>query len=321
MQSPETDNHPLVSVVIPTRSRPDLVVSAVRSALTQTYPNLEIVVVIDGPDPATQDALLAIQDTRLRVETLPSSGGGGKARNAGVQRSRGEWIAFLDDDDVWLPDKLWTQMEAARQAEYQVPIVSCRLLARTPTQDHIWPDTVYDGSQSMAHYLFCRALGQNSGLIQTSSLLIKRSVLLELPFPEIKRHQDIDWIIEAVDVRQIPILMLPDILLIWHFDQPWMSISKMSDPSFSLQWISEKSQFMSKDAAFCFVNTQILPQYSRRTARDLFFLVKFLLKYNSRPANWFRFLALWVLSPTLRRQLQGLRQWARQMFGRPDVVA
>ena len=78
---------------------------------------------------------------------------------------------------------------------------------------------------------------------------------------------------------------------------------------------------MSKDAAFCFVNTQILPQYSRRTAKDLFFLVKFLLKYNSRPANWFRFLALWILSPTLRRQLQGLRQWARQMFGRPDVVA
>jgi len=74
-------SHTLVSVIIPTRNRPQLVLRAVRSALNQTYPHLEVIVVVDGPDPATKEALETVVDGRLRVVALDQSVGGSDARN------------------------------------------------------------------------------------------------------------------------------------------------------------------------------------------------------------------------------------------------
>jgi glycosyltransferase involved in cell wall biosynthesis len=78
--------------VIPTCNRPLLVHRAVRSALAQTYREIEVVVVIDGPHRESCSALEAIQDDRLRVICLSQSVGGAEARNVGVQAPRGEWI-------------------------------------------------------------------------------------------------------------------------------------------------------------------------------------------------------------------------------------
>src|SRR5690349_21282427 len=133
---PET---PLVSAVIPTHNRPEVVIRAVRSVLGQSYAGLDIIVVIDGPDPATSAALGSINDERLRVITLPRSVGGSEARNSGVQNARGEWIAFLDDDDEWLPAKIETQMSLAQTMNGVEPIISSRFIARTPSGDFTWP--------------------------------------------------------------------------------------------------------------------------------------------------------------------------------------
>ena len=92
---------PHVSVVIPTFARPELVSRAVRSVLAQTVPDLEVVVVVDGPDNATRDALDAIADERVRVMMLASQGGAPNARNVGVGEARAPWTALLDDDDEW----------------------------------------------------------------------------------------------------------------------------------------------------------------------------------------------------------------------------
>src|ERR1041385_5815082 len=97
---------PLVSAVIPTVGRPGLLPRAVRSALGQTVDDLEVIVVIDGPDDATRDALTAIDDPRLRVVQLPENVGLSSALNAGIREASGRWVALLDDDDEWFPRKL-----------------------------------------------------------------------------------------------------------------------------------------------------------------------------------------------------------------------
>ncbi|MGL6344233.1 MAG: glycosyltransferase family 2 protein, partial [Waterburya sp.] len=122
----------LVSVVIPTRNRPLLVKRAVASAMAQTLLEIEVIVVIDGFDDKTQAELAKINDPRLRIVQLPESQGGAGARNAGVAETKGEWIAFLDDDDEWLPQKLERQLEVAKRSQSKFPIISCRLTARTP---------------------------------------------------------------------------------------------------------------------------------------------------------------------------------------------
>jgi glycosyltransferase involved in cell wall biosynthesis len=88
----------IVSAVIPTRGRPELLRRAVRTALAQTLRELEVVVVIDGVDPATHLVVeeLARQDPRVRQITLSSSVGGSDARNRGVDAAVGEWITMTN---------------------------------------------------------------------------------------------------------------------------------------------------------------------------------------------------------------------------------
>src|SRR5262249_3929489 len=91
-------DHPRVSVVIPTRDRPRLLMRAIASAQAQTVTDIEIVVVIDGPDMETGAAMGQVADRRVKVLQLNNRGGPSRARNAGCDAAMGEWIAFLDDD-------------------------------------------------------------------------------------------------------------------------------------------------------------------------------------------------------------------------------
>jgi glycosyltransferase involved in cell wall biosynthesis len=106
-----------VSVVIPTRNRWNLLSKrALRSALAQEGVEHEVIVVDDGSTDGTPARLAEVGDARLRVVQQGSSGGVARARNAGIEVARGEWIAFLDDDDSWAPHKLRTQLDAVRAA-------------------------------------------------------------------------------------------------------------------------------------------------------------------------------------------------------------
>lgn len=107
---------PLVSVVLPTHDRVDLLAGAVESVLSQTEQSFELIVVDDGSRDATPEYLAALtsRDRRTRSVRIEFPRGGGAARNEGLRLSRGEWVAFLDDDDRWLPTKLEKQLAALR---------------------------------------------------------------------------------------------------------------------------------------------------------------------------------------------------------------
>lgn len=103
---------PRVSVVIPTRNRASMVANAIRSAMAQTVSQIEIIVVDDCSTDTTAAVVNGLHDRRIRYVARPSSGGGSAARNAGIGIANGEFIAFLDDDDEWLPEKLARQLAA-----------------------------------------------------------------------------------------------------------------------------------------------------------------------------------------------------------------
>jgi glycosyltransferase involved in cell wall biosynthesis len=108
---------PDVTVVIPTRDRwPLLSRTALRSALGQRHVEHEVVVVDDGSVDGTAERLHEVADPRLRVVRHDRPLGVSRARNAGIAAARGEWVAFLDDDDLWAPDKLRIQLDVARES-------------------------------------------------------------------------------------------------------------------------------------------------------------------------------------------------------------
>jgi len=105
-----------VSVVIPTRNRSALLAMTLRSVLRQQRVNLEVIVVDEGSTDDTASTLAAVTDTRLRIIRHDTPQGLSAARNRGAHEARGQWLAFVDDDDLWAPDKLVCQIEAAGQA-------------------------------------------------------------------------------------------------------------------------------------------------------------------------------------------------------------
>jgi glycosyltransferase involved in cell wall biosynthesis len=104
---------PLISVIIPTYNRADLLPRAVRSACGQTYRNLEILIVDDASSDNTEEIALGLEkeDARVRYIKREKNGGESAARNTGIRKSTGEYVAFLDSDDEWLPEKIEKQMK------------------------------------------------------------------------------------------------------------------------------------------------------------------------------------------------------------------
>ncbi len=101
-------DQPLVSVIIPTYNRPELLVRAVNSVKNQTYPNIEIIVVDDAQDSATSALVSRMSNVRLLVNE--TNKGGGFSRNRGVKEAQGLYINFLDDDDILYPTKIDKQV-------------------------------------------------------------------------------------------------------------------------------------------------------------------------------------------------------------------
>jgi len=102
---------PKVSVVIPTYNRANLLMSAVSSVLDQSYSDFEIVIVDDGSKDDTEERIKALGECRIKYFRNSVNKGVSAVRNIGITNSAGEYIAFLDDDDEWLPGKLERQVD------------------------------------------------------------------------------------------------------------------------------------------------------------------------------------------------------------------
>lgn len=123
-----SDQSPLVSVILPTHNRADTLTAAMRSVLDQSYRNLELIVVDDASTDATIEVVNAMDDPRIQLLRQETNSGAPAARNAGISEARGDYVAFQDSDDEWLPGKLAKQMEVFLASPTDVGAVYCAML-------------------------------------------------------------------------------------------------------------------------------------------------------------------------------------------------
>lgn len=176
----------MISVIIPTYNRRELLVRSVESVLAQTCQELEVLVVDDASTDGTEAWLHAhVQDNRVRYLRQEHQQGACAARNRGIREARGAYIAFQDSDDVWRPDKLHVQM--AQLEESGADIVFCAFARHRlgAAEAEVFPHAgIPEGRVTYEQLLF-------ENLISTQTMLCRRACLDEDLFhPEFPRLQD-----------------------------------------------------------------------------------------------------------------------------------
>jgi glycosyltransferase involved in cell wall biosynthesis len=196
-------NQARVSVVVPTRSRPDLLAEALDSVKAQSFDAWECLVVDDGPSEATR-AVVAARGPRF-VYVRPERGGSAAAaRNAGIVRARGSLCAFLDDDDRWRSDKLARQVEFL-DAHPEVLLVAARMQF-FGAASRVWPDAERAGEVGFDALLAGNEIG-------TSTVVARRAALLAAGCFEPTRPICEDYALWLRLALRGKLVVLPDVLV------------------------------------------------------------------------------------------------------------
>ena len=303
-------NQIIVSVVIPTRNRPQIVAKSVMTALTQTLESIEVIVIIDGPDQETVNGLSQIADPRLRVIELPKNVGPSGARNTGVREAKGTWIAFLDDDDEWLPEKLERQLEVANNSHYDFPVVASRFISYTQKGKFICPRRLPNLSEHLSEYLFARnSFFKGEGCIQTSTLFVKKELMQKMPLEEkFYRHEDWEWLLRVSAIEGVGIEFVPEPMSIWHSEMGIKRLSNIKDWQYSLDWIRHNRNLVTPKAYSGFIATIIAPSASFVGDWKAFFpLLGEAIRWGKlRPIDIYLYLTMWLFPQQLRQQVRSI---------------
>jgi len=202
---------PLVTVVIPTFNRAGLLARAVSSVLAQTLTRWEMFVVIDGDDPATVAYLGLVGDPRVRWIAHATKRGPGEARNTGAFAGSAPFMAFLDDDDEWAPEKLAKQVALGEDGRAVVMTVSHVV---TPEGTYVWPARPYDGRQPLDEWLFASKGGES--FLQTSSLLVPRGLFDKVCFRDTNQHEEWELVLRSVKTHGYQLRTVPEPLTVHY---------------------------------------------------------------------------------------------------------
>jgi glycosyltransferase involved in cell wall biosynthesis len=301
---------PLVSVIIPAHNREALIDRAVDSALRQTIADLEVLVVDDASSDGTVARLEARPaDRRLRLLRHAVNRGAAAARNTGIAAAQGEFVAFLDSDDEWLPEKLERQLACLATAPEDVLLCcsgywmmrerSREVTARIPQKRGSWRDTLLDG---------CTLSPGSTALIRRRAFEI-HGLLDE----SLRRLEDWDWLLRYA-ARHDLVLVPEPLARVFiaervNADAVRDALKRLGDkhlPALRRRGFGPAARFRAalrlEEAAASF--------YGGRYARAALFMAAAVATYPRRPAAFFRQVARRALR-LLRHRAQSAEEPAR----------
>lgn len=196
----------LISVIIPTFNRANLIKRAIVSVINQTYHNIEIIIVDDGSTDNTEEQVKSIKDDRIRYIRQNNSGAC-VARNTGIENANGSIVSFLDSDDEWEPSKL--EKQYGFMNKYRSKAVSCNYWFEKNGEKRVYVLNHNERVFSIGELL-------DYNFVTTGSLLIDKNLFLKVGGfdPMMPRYQDWDLVIRLSRVS--PIHYLDEPLLTLH---------------------------------------------------------------------------------------------------------
>jgi glycosyltransferase involved in cell wall biosynthesis len=198
----------MISVIIPVFNRRRDALRAIASALAQTLPPDEIVIVDDASSDDSVAAITALGEPRIRILRHAHNRGASAARNTGIDAAQGNWIAFLDSDDEWVPEKLARQMTQLAETGTEAGVTGYVIRDYRTGEERDFRPTDHDASLD--------ALVWGCPLGVGSTLLARKRVFAEVGLldPDLPRLEDWEWLMRYLPVHKLAVL--PDPLTIVH---------------------------------------------------------------------------------------------------------
>ncbi len=193
-----------VSVIVPAYNSEAWIKRAVQSVLSQTITDIEIIVIDDCSNDRTGEVIQQIDDPRIKYICSQKNEGAGGARNRGIQMARGEYLAFIDSDDEWMPTKLQRQLEllSSLAESWGVCHTGCIIVKDGQRSITQLPKEQFSG-WALNHYLHNRF-----GFLNPSTLLVRRAVIEDVGLFDVRllRGQDYDWFLRVFQKYQLALV-------------------------------------------------------------------------------------------------------------------
>ncbi|MCK9368409.1 glycosyltransferase family 2 protein [Candidatus Dojkabacteria bacterium] len=196
---------PLVSVITTTYNGEKTIKRALRSILEQSYPNIELIVVDDGSTDNTAKAVESIKDKRIQLVRHKINRNGAAGRNTGIKASKGEYVAFLDDDDEWFPNKLKVQIADLQRRDQNIWKAS--VTSHYKQEGNCWNKILINKEGDLTKEILLMEISLSAG----ASLLIHKSAINKIGLFDEKylRHQDQEYLLRYLREYKLAVVQEP----------------------------------------------------------------------------------------------------------------
>lgn len=241
---------PLFSVVIPAYNRAHSIRQAIDSVLKQTEQRFEIIVVDDGSTDNTDAVLDEIKKVEPRLHYIKQQNGGAtNARNTGIKAAKGSYIAFLDSDDVFLPEHLAQALPVLESGNSRCTFTQVQV-DRGNEVSFLKPSRGPKESEVFSEYLLC-----NKGFVQTSTLIVPSELAKSVMYDELIGYgDDMDFAIRLV-AAGAKITMLEKPGAIWQDHWSDSRLSSVIDPVKRIAWLDRTKPLLTKRGLLCCFGT------------------------------------------------------------------
>jgi glycosyltransferase involved in cell wall biosynthesis len=188
----------LVSIIMPAYNASQFISVAIKSVLAQTYENWELIIVDDCSTDNTEEVILSFNEKRIRLLKNRENSGAAVSRNWALREARGRWIAFLDSDDSWVPEKLEKQISFMETNNYKFTFTDYRIIASDGTPYNyrcIGPKKV----NKLRMYCYC--------YFSTITVMYEREAIGLVQIADIKKNNDYAmWfkVVEKANAHRLP---------------------------------------------------------------------------------------------------------------------
>lgn len=294
---------PRVSVVVPVHDRPHAIPAIVATLQAQRLTDWEAIIVDDGSRVAIEPALAPYRaDARFRLIVLPHNRGVSAARNAGIDAAQGAFVAFLDSDDRWHPDKLARQVDRIAAA---TDPAHCFCITRTEIHMpggwvRVRPDPLPRPDQDFGEFLYA-----DGGFAQISSLMVPTPLARRIRFREsLRQYEDHLFYIELA-ATGAALVVVPDALTMWTNDDRPDRLSRQDDLDRGERMVAEAGGLLTDRAVLAF-RLRVLGRmrFRRRPLPTLALTLRATRTGALSPRAALMLVARWIVPPALWARLR-----------------